>query len=192
MRFLVSVTATFCILGTSAIAEPLSFKEARKMLPNGKRVDGQVIEFEFLDEKAKAILKTLIASVPYYGALAVSPDEGLFVEWLQAAGQHHSIDAARASALSHCEANRKPSSAACVVVLEVSPKGARDGASLSLSADGYTAFRGAYRKLKAPKAFAISESQGTFGFAKGDGLRALDACKSSGAGARDCKIVIAD
>lgn len=178
------------LLATSAWGDAISFKEARKSLPNGKRVVATVPDVAFLDEKQKSILDGIKSSVPYYGALAISPDEGLFVEWLQAAGQHHSAAAARQAALSHCEANRKTSSAGCVVVLEVAPKGAKPQAALSLSADGYSALRGEYRKLKAPKGFAISPTTGSFGFAKGDGGRALDACER--AGAKDCKIVVAD
>ena len=173
-------------------ADSLSFKEARKVLPRGGRTVTALPDTTFLDDKQQAILRALTDSIPYYGALAISPDEGLFVEWLNAAGQHHSIMAARAAALRYCEANRKKESAECVVVLEVSPKGADPDAPLSLSADAADALRGDYRKLKSPKAFAISTNLGTFGFARGDGGRALDTCSKMGSGAKDCRVVVAD
>ncbi|SFR47703.1 hypothetical protein [Litoreibacter janthinus] len=173
-------------------AESLKFKDARKALPKGNRTEAVLPDTTFLDAKQQAIVLTLKDTIPYYGALALSPDEGLFVEWLNAAGQHHSLDAARKVALKHCDANRKKASAKCVVVLEVSPKGAKADAALSLSAEAADTLRGEYRKLKSPKAFAISQEQGTFGFAGGDGARALDACAKAGGGAKDCRVVVAD
>lgn len=180
-----------CIAGIAG-AESLTLKDARKALPKGNRVEAVMPEAAFLDEKQQAIVLSLKDTIPYYGALALSPDEGLFVDWLNAAGQHHSIEAAREAALGHCNSNRKESSAECVVVLEVSPKGADPEAPISLSAEGFDALKGDYRKLKGAKAYAISPSTGNFGFARGDGGRALDACSKAGDGASDCKVVVAD
>ena len=188
-------TLAVCLsaMALPAASESLSFKEARKALPNGKRIVAALTEDAgFLAEKEQGIVKQLEANIPFYGALALTPSEGLYVDWLNAAGQHHSIEAARAAALAHCEANRKPSSEPCVVVYEVAPRGAKADAPLSLSAEANAALRKDYRKLRAPKGFAISKSKGTFGFAAGDGARALDACAKSGEGASDCEIVVAD
>ncbi len=179
-------------VGGAAFADSLTYKEARKAVPKGNRIVAELPDTSFLDDKQQAIVLSLKDTIPYYGALALSPDEGLFVEWLNASGQHHSLDAARAAALAHCNSNKKAASAACVVVLEVSPEGAKPDAPLSLSAEAADALRGEYRKLKGMKAFAISKTQGTFGFAGGDGARALDACAKAGAGAKDCKVVVAD
>ncbi|WP_298262046.1 5-aminolevulic acid synthase [uncultured Litoreibacter sp.] len=173
-------------------AESLNFKQARKVLPKGTSIVAQMPDTPFLDDKERAIVLSLKDTIPYYGAVALSPDEGLYVEWLNASGQHHSPQAARVAALAHCNANRKAASAKCVVVLEVSPKGAKPEAALSLSADAVDAVKGGYKKLKGPKAFAISPSLGTFGFADGDGARALKACADAGAGAQDCVVVIED
>lgn len=179
-------------LALPAAGESLSFKDARKALPKGNRTVATLTDTSFLAEKEQAIVKSLESNIPYYGALALTPSEGLYVEWLNATGQHHSMEAARAAALAHCEGNRKKSSNPCVVVFEVAPRGAKEGAALSLSAEANAALRGDYRKLKAPKGFAISKTEGTFGFAAGDGARALDACAKAGEGARDCEIVVAD
>ena len=184
-----------CVAGIAG-AESLSLKDARKVLPKGNRIEAVLPDTSFLDEKQQAIVLSLKDTIPYFGALALTPDEGLFVDWLNASGQHHSLEAARQAALAHCDANRLPSSADCVVVLEVSPKGYDPEAALSLSAEGATALKGDYRKLKGAKAFAISPSTGAFGFARGDGGRALDACAKAGGeaggGATDCAIVVAD
>lgn len=183
---------TLSIIAGPAISEALSFREARNAVPKGNRVTAVLTDTSFLDDKQQAIVKSLQSNIPFYGALALTPSEGLFVEWLNAAGQHHSIEAARAAALAHCERMRKRNSKPCVVVLEVSPRGAKADAPLSLSAEATAALRGDYRKLKAPKAFAISKTKGTFGFAAGDGARALDGCAKAGGGAKDCEIVVAD
>lgn len=178
------------LVALPVMGESLSFKEARKAVPKGNRTVATLTDTSFLDDKQQAIVKSLEANIPYYGALALTPSEGLFVEWLNAAGQHHSIEAARTAALAHCEANRKAASAPCVVVFEVAPRGAKEDAALSLSAPANAALRGDYRKLKSPKAFAISAQTGTFGFAPGDGADAITACAASGA--KDCAVVVAD
>ena len=179
------------VLASPVWAEPIGFKDARKALPRD-RAELEVGDADFLDEKSQNILKGLRDSIPYYGSLALSPSEGLFVEWLQASGQHHSLAAARKAALAHCEANRKSSSDKCQIVLDVFPKGVKEDASFSLSAPAADALRKDYRKLKAPKAFAISKTTGNFGFDRGDGGRALSACAAAGDKASDCEIVVAD
>ena len=179
------------VVASPVWADPLSFKDARKALPRD-RAELTLAETDFLDEKSQTILKGLRDSIPYYGALALSPSEGLFVEWLQASGQHHSLSAAREAALKHCEANRKSSSDKCQIVLDVFPKGATEDTGFSLSAPAADALRKEYRKLKAPKAFAISKTTGNFGFDRGDGGRALAACASVADQATDCEIVVAD
>lgn len=199
------LTAALClaVMTLPAISEPLTFKEARKALPRAKAkpvitVFEEVVpaadkaQLEGARQKLKDVLKTMGQSVPSYGAVAISPDEGLFVEWLNGAGQFHSLASARQAALSYCNDKRKRSSAKCALVVEVSPKGAKADAPISLSGPANAALRGAYRKLQAPKAFAISDKTGNFGFERGDGGRALEACRRAGDGASDCRIVVAD
>ena len=64
--------------------------------------------------------------------------------------------------------------------------------ALSLSGPANAALRKGYRKLKPPKAFAISDKTGHFGFDRGDGGRALASCEKASGGAGDCRIVVAD
>ena len=191
------------LAASAAMAEPLSFKEARKALPRANAKPAIAFDETLVPpadrarlENAKQslgdVLGTLGAAMPSYGAVAISPSEGLFVEWLNGVGQYHNLPAARAAALAYCEANRQAASAPCQVLVEVAPKGAEPQDPIMLSGPANAALRGAYRKLKAPKAFAISKSSGNFGFDRGDGGRALNACASAGQGADDCVIVVAD
>lgn len=198
---ILTISILVALLAAPATAQTLSFSDARKALPraNAKAAVGVEARFvpasdkERLEKASQSIddvLASLGAALPAYGALAISPSEGLFVEWLNGVGQHHSLQAAREAALLYCNANRKSSSAPCQIVVQVTPQGAKPDAALSLSGPANAALRDGYRKLKAPKAFAISPSTGSFGFDRGDGGRALDACGR--AGARDCTIVVAD
>lgn len=176
-------------LAQAVWAETLGYREANRILPDGDSTVARIVAVPFLDDTQREILGGLRMTIPFYGSLALSPDEGLFVDWLQASGQHHSVDAARAAAMAHCEASRKKSSASCVIVLDVVPKGWDAEAPVSLSQSAAEALRGPYRKLRGDKAFAISAQTGTFGFgASSDD--AITACAE--AGAEDCQVIIAD
>lgn len=187
---LFSLAMSLGLLAGGAFAEPLSFSEARKVALDTKRTVAVVTDVSFLEEKELNILKGLRETIPFYGAVALSPSEGLYVEWVNASGQFHSREGARQAALAHCEDNRKPESQSCVVVLEVLPRGAKDDLALTLSGPAASALRKEYRKLEKPRAFAISDKTGNFGFARGDGARAISGCASQGA--TDCRIVVAD
>ena len=191
------------LVASAAMAEPLSFKEARKVLPRANAKPAIAFNEALVPPADRArlenaqqslgdVLGTLGAAMPSYGAVAITPSEGLFVEWLNGVGQFHNLPAARAAALAYCNANRKAESVPCEVLVEVAPKGAASDDAITLSGPANAALRGAYRKLKAPKAFAISQSTGNFGFDRGDGGRALNACASAGQGASDCTIIVAD
>ncbi len=198
-----SMGLSLALLAGGALAEPLSFKDARKALPRANAKPAIAFNEAVVPQADRArlenakqslgdVLTTLGEAIPHYGAVAISPSEGLFVEWLNGVGQYHSLPAARAAALAYCNANRNSASAPCQVLVEVAPKGAKPGDAITISGPANAALRGAYRKMKSPKAFAISQSTGNFGFDRGDGGRALNACASAGPGANDCIIVVAD
>jgi hypothetical protein len=190
-------------MATQVIAEPLSFKEARKILP---KANGKVTLVTFEDRlsekdiatlagaglKPKDVFKGIGASLSGYGAAAISPDEGVLVEWLSGVSEHHSIGAARVAAVAFCNSKKKAASADCVTLVEVMPKGAKENAALSLSEKANSALRKAFRKLDKPRAFAISPSTGDFGMDRGDGTRAIAACAAAGNDASDCVVVVAD
>ncbi|WP_159804916.1 5-aminolevulic acid synthase [Litoreibacter roseus] len=167
----------------------MTFKEARKAFGRVEKPVAIVTNVDWLDQKQEEILAALVSNIPYFGAIALNKDEGLFVDWLQAAAQHHDAAAARSAALAHCEASKKPGSSACIVVLEVRAAGQGEQ---TLSAPAAEALRTEYRKLRAPKAFAISRSTGNFGFARGDAEAALTACETAGTSADDCTVLVAD
>jgi len=191
------------VAGGPALSEPISFKEARKALPRAKAKAAITFDESIVPEADRARLETsrqsladvlnaLGKAIPSYGAVAISPTEGLFVEWLNGVGQYHNLPAARAAAVAYCELNRKPESSPCTVLVEVAPKGAAADDVIAMSGLANAALRGAYRKMDAPKAFAISPSTGNFGFDRGDGSQALEACATAGQGVGDCEIVVAD
>jgi hypothetical protein len=68
------------------------------------------------------------------------------------------------------------------------------GDRLTLSKAATDALRGDFGRLDTPKALAISPATGAFGFARGDGTRALASCNAKAAeqGAQDCRIVVAE
>lgn len=194
---------TFIVTSSFALADTISTREARKALPRpSDKVEAtgypelvpsaDAAQFEAAGQKVGDVLVALGAAVPGYGALAISPDQGLFVQWINAVGQYHSLASARQAALSYCNEKKDDDAAECVVVMEVAPKGAKSDAAFSLSASANAAFRNEYRKLDEPKAFAISPSTGNYGFARGDGARALEICATANSPADDCKIVISD
>ena len=200
---LVTTLACMAAMSLPAAAETLTFKEARKALPRANAKSSITFDVSIVSDEVRArveaggqplekLLGQLGASIPAYGALAISPSEGLFVDWLNGAGRFHSIADARAAALAYCNDNRKSGSDTCALLVEVTPKGSSEEDAFSLSGPANKALRGPYRKMKAPKAFAISAKTGNFGFDRGDGGRALEACASAGDGAGDCKIVVAD
>ena len=179
MKSLICLAVALSFGVSGAFAESLSFNEAKRALP---RATAKPVVTTYADrvpeaDKAKLtganqslddVLGVLGGALENYGAVAISPSEGLFVEWLNGVSQFHSTATARAAALAYCNGQKKSASAPCVVIAETAPK------------------------LAKPRAFAISDATGNFGMARGDGGRAMDACEKAAKGASDCRIVIAD
>ncbi|MEL7105407.1 MAG: 5-aminolevulic acid synthase [Pseudomonadota bacterium] len=133
--------------------------------------------------------KQLNQSVQYYGAFAISPDEGFQADSSQSALNYHSVAAADRAALSACNARRKSGSAQCVLAARILPEGYKRQ-PLSLSTHATRAFRQTYRQARAPKALAISAATGAFGVGAPDA--ALQTCQREAGGVNDCAIVIRD
>lgn len=188
---------------TQLLAEPFSSREALRILPKARgevtlatypnrMPQKDLAQLEAAKLKLKDVFAAVGASLAGYGAVAISPDEGLLVDWISGVSEHHSAAAAQKGALDYCNAKKKKSSAACVILVEVAPKRAKASAALTLSESANAALRGPYRKLKKPKAFAISPSSGDFGFETGKAARALAACGAAQNKSGDCKVVIVD
>ena len=96
MKHLTAVLAAGLIAGAAG-AQTLTYSQAAGALPPGTEGRAVLAEGSFLAEKERGIIAGLESTIPYFGALALSPTEGLYVDWLQAAGQFHSRAAARAA-----------------------------------------------------------------------------------------------
>jgi hypothetical protein len=153
----------------------------------------EIIPQPFLKEDQAAILKTVGAAQPYYGAIAVSPDEGIMVEATVAGANHHSTEAASVFALQACDAKRK-GAAPCVIVALIRPAGWKQQ-PFQLSSGATTAFTEDYMKIRRDKAFAVSASTGVWGIGKGKDAaeKAVADCQTKVAPApADCAVVLVD
>ena len=108
--------------------------------------------------------------------------------------------AAHASAIAGCNAKKKSGSKSCVVIAEFLPKDYKGPGVFSMSYTANEYFAKEFRRAKAPKAFAISPSAGSWGSADGAAsteaaqAAALADCSAKAAkvGAKDCRLVSAD
>lgn len=172
----------------TAAAETLTGAAAAKLLFPATGVAVELTGAGGLADKDAQMLAMVASGQPYYGAIAISPDEGLMVEATVAAVNHHSMAAAEAAALAGCEAKRK-GKAGCAVVALIRPEGFEPRA-LTLSAD---ATRAVGEHYAAPGALAISPATGLFALVKGAGAgdAAIKACNDK-AKAGDCALAFAD
>lgn len=171
---------------TEAAVEPLLY-------PVGE-AEVEILPNKALSEKEAAILSQVGAAQPYYGAIAISPDEGLMSEATVAAANHHTIEAAKVAALAACNEKRK-GKADCVLVGLIRPKGWTER-PFQLSSSATEDFDKTYKKIRRDKAFAISPSTGTWGVGKGKdaAAKAIEECtkKPAPVAPTDCIVVIAD
>jgi hypothetical protein len=173
-----------------AAAEPISAKEARKMLFSPKGAEVEMIAYPFLSAADSALLQQVAQSYTYYAAVAVAPGEELLKsEATILVANYHSSEAASDAALAGCNAVRK-SEEPCEIVALVRPE-KWEGRDFQLSAEGTQALRSDYGRF-GPRAMAISVTTGFFGLGKGDaaGDAALAACTEKGA--TDCAVVVTD
>lgn len=180
----------WCGLSQAAVAEVVTGKTAKQALFPATGVSVQVMKQAFLAEGQAEILASVATEQPYYGAIAVSPDEGLMSEATIAAANYHNQAAASAAALGGCDAARK-GAAPCVIVALVRPAG-WEARQIQLSADATAAFRKDYGGKGA--ALAVSAGTGTWGMANGENAAdaAVAACAAKLTGQNDCSVVIVD
>lgn len=189
--FMVAVAALAA--GPAAAQEVLDTAAARRILFNERRVEVVIHPQPFLSEAAADVLRDVAeGNVPYYGAIAVSPDQGLATEATTARGNYHDAAAAAAAALADCNARRATGSTPCVVVAETRPKD-WEPRGLQLSQGATSLFRRDYRRGREQKAFAVSPTSGGFGIGRGAtaAAAAIASCNAAG-GVADCRVVIAD
>ncbi|WP_052245420.1 hypothetical protein [Halocynthiibacter namhaensis] len=173
---------------------PVDSRDARGMLFDRKGGQVVVLEQDFLTEAQVAQLAAMGGAIPYYGAVAMAPDEGMLSETNQAAANHHSIAAAETAALAACNTARSGGQR-CVIVLHFLPNAYESGRALELSQSATEEFR-TFRRGRGEKAFAISPSTGSFASETGAGAEstAIAACNAGADGANvtatDCYTVI--
>lgn len=185
MRYMVLSVLAFMAAG-SAMADPLTGKEAKKVLFMAKESEARIVTGAGLDAQNAQILAAVAAQQPWYGAIAISPEEGLMSEATVAAAKYNDVQTASKAALTDCNA-RKKGAADCVLAALIVPKGYEEGRSLQLSAEATEAFRTEYKR----GAFATSAATGAFGIGA-DTAAAVAACQAKATTAVDCVVVIAD
>ena len=185
MRFTV-LTMMAVLAAGAAMAEPLTGKEAKKALFLSKASEARIVTGSGLDAQGVQVLASVAAQQPWYGAIAISPQEGLMSEATVAAAKYHDVQTAARAALRDCNA-RKKGQADCVLAALIVPKGYQEGRPLQLSAEATEAFRKDYKG----GALATSAATGAFGIGA-DTASAVAACQAKAAGAVDCVVVIAD
>lgn len=177
-------------LAGAAVAEPMAGDAARKlMFKTGKVVMLPSPESGLSADQAQILAKD--PRMKYYGALAFDPGAGaLGTAPVFLAAHYHSIEDARAAALSECRAQAGKT---CKIGLEILPR-KYEPRALTLNNDASVALGKEYRRAKAPKAMAISPGTGQWAFDRGDVAvdRAIAACNAKSNGKNDCVVVVQD
>ncbi len=192
LRFAPVGLLALAISAPAVLAEPLTGKDAKKLLFAPVVAEVEVMPEAGLPADQAEVLKTVGLSQPYYGAIAIAPDEGLMSEATVAAANFHDTASASAAALLECNAKKKTPTD-CVIAAYIRPEGWKDAnpteAGFSLSSDATAALQDYARKKGA---LAISPSTGAFGMAKGDTAaeQALTNCAAKNEKATDCIVAV--
>lgn len=176
-------------MATAAFGEPISGKDAKKMLFAPVLAEVEILAEAGLPQDQAQVLVMVGEGQPYYGAIAIAPEEGLMSEATVAAANFHDTTAAASAALAECNAKKKTATE-CVVAGFIRPKGWQD-TGFGLSSDASAALKDYKMKTGA---FAVSVSTGAFGMASGQGAAesALQNCAAKNEKATDCALVIAN
>ncbi len=174
------------VSATGLCAEPMTGKDARKALIGGKASEAELAADSGLSDEDKTVLVAVATQQPYYGAIAISPGDGLLSEATVAAANFHDTAAAERAALADCNA-KKTAAEDCVIAALIRPKG-HEQRDLQLSLDATAAFDADY----AGKGGALAVSVVTGAWGLGQGAEAAIAACAAKAGATDCAVVIAD
>jgi hypothetical protein len=169
-----------------AAADPVSAKAAKKALFAPDKSEVEVLAAAGLaDKQAKALAMGLEAQA-YYGAVAMSPDDGLLSDITVMAANYHDTDAAAKAALAECDAKKKGKTD-CVIVALIRPKGWKDK-GFQLSSDATAGFD---KDFKVGNLMAISVATGAWAIG-GTEDAATSACAAKNDMAKDCAVVIAN
>ncbi|CTQ50948.1 hypothetical protein [Jannaschia donghaensis] len=156
---------------------------AKRLLFDTRGAQVAVLRHGFMSDADVTTLQALpeVAQLKYYGAMAAHPDEGIQAERTRGAFNFHSIDQARAAALSGCGSG-------CVVIAEILPRRYEAGRALTLNQDASKVVTGRdFTRAGTDAALAISPSTGGWGIGNGE-QAAVATCAA--AGARDCAVAV--
>lgn len=167
-------------------AEPMTAKAARKTVIVAKTAAVEVMANVGLSAQDQTALELVGVQQPYYGAIAISPGDGLMSEATVAAANYHDTTAAQSVALAECDA-KKTKPPPCVIAALIRPEG-YEVRALQLSVDATAALRKDFPGNDG--ALAISAQTGAWGLGKGADA-AITACAAKG-GATDCAVVVQD
>ena len=113
------------VLAGAAMADPVTAKQAKKALFAPVKAEVVIMPEANLPEDQAKTLEMAGATQAYYGAIAMSPEDGLLTEATVLAANYHNTEAASVAALADCNAKKKGKSD-CVVVAIIRPKGWKD------------------------------------------------------------------
>lgn len=202
------------LIAVPSFADPLDTRKAKRALFPIKGFSVQYPKDNGLTDLQRSYFEILVGGsqskdqfarvAKYYGAIALTPSmfERTPAELLanpeavpfQLAAGYHSPAAADRAALATCETIRTGAERPCVIAARILPRRYKPR-DLHMSISATAAFD-TYRKVKGPRAFAISPTTQAFGLAEGEiaVTEALDACngKIPASMGRDCTIVIED
>ena len=185
MRMILTALALFILPPVALHAEVVAGKAATKLIFAADKAEVRLIDGVDLPKEQVTAVKAVLAAQRYYGAMAMSPDEGLMSESTAATANFHSAEAAAAAALAQCN-GKKTGAAPCVLVAVVQPKGWKARA-LQLSSEATAGFKSGYPAIGG--AVAISASTGVWGMGQTSDA-ALGACADTAAKPKDCAVVI--
>jgi len=169
-----------------AVAEPVSGRDARRALFKGGNA-AEMLPGSGLAADQQTVLQSVAVGQPYYGAIAISPAEGLMADATVAAANHHSVEAASRVALAECDAKRT-GAVPCVLAALIRPEG-WEPRMLQMSAEATAGFREGYPRRGG--AMAVSPSTGAWGIA-GGAQDAVNACAAKNNAAGDCTVLLVD
>lgn len=177
-------------LSGAGFADPISGKDAAKLLFSTKGAQVEMLPVNGLSAESSALLQQVVKDYAYYAAVAIAPDEDILKsEATMLVANHHSTEAAAAAALAGCNKARK-GGAKCEVAAVVRPQ-KWQARALQLSVEGTVAMKNDYGN-NGERAMAISARTGFFALAQGAGAQAaaLKACAEKGAD--DCTVAVSD
>ena len=188
MRVRFGLVLALCC-ATGAVAQ-VTGRDAKAALFKGAEAEVDLRPEAGLPPDQAATLVMVGAGQPYYGAIAISPDEGLMSEATVAAANHHTVQAAEIAAKLACDA-KKTGASPCVVAALIRPLG-WEARPLMLSADATEGLRKDYPAKGG--ALAISPATGAWSIAQGDGAvqTAVGSCNVKAGAVADCVLAVQD